>query len=74
MATSGSVSSITAPCERKACHLLFEQGFLSHDCIRSMDCDTMKNITKGYEYFSSWLSSILDEGMYTNDGPNHKHV
>ena len=46
----------------KACHLLFEQGFLSHDRIRTMNCDTMKNITKGYEYFSSWLNSILDEG------------
>ena len=50
----------------KACNLLFEQGFLSHDCIRSMDCDTMKNINKGFEYFSGWLNSILDKGMGTH--------
>jgi len=45
----------------KACSLLFEQGFLSHDRIRSMDCDIIKNITQGYEYFSGWLSSTLDK-------------
>ena len=47
----------------KVCHLLFEGGFLSHNRIRSMDYDIMKNITKGYKYFSSWQSSILDEGI-----------
>ena len=55
----------------KACNLLFEQGFLSHDRIRSMDCDTMKNINKGFEYFSGWLNSILDKGMGTH---THTHT
>ena len=50
----------------KACNLMFEQGFLSHDHIRSMDCDTMKNINKGFKYFSGWLSSTLDKGMDTH--------
>ena len=50
----------------KACNMLFEQGFLSHNHIMSMDCDTIKNIDQGYKYFSGWLSSILDKGMDTH--------
>jgi len=46
----------------KACSLHFEQGFLSHDRIRTTDCDITKNITQGYVYFSGWLSSTLDKG------------
>lgn len=32
----------------KARSLLFEQGFLSHDRIRTMDCDIINYITQGY--------------------------
>lgn len=49
----------------EACNLLFEQGFLSHNRIRSMDSDVLKNIDKGFSYFAEWLNSILDKGMYT---------
>lgn len=48
----------------EACHLLFEQGLLSHERIRSLDSDVLRNISKGYEYFSGWLTSILDKGSY----------
>ena len=48
----------------EACHLLFEQGLLSHECIRGLDSQVLKNISKGYEYFSGWLTSILDKGKY----------
>ena len=48
----------------EACHLLFEQGLLSHERIRGLDCQVLKNISKGYEYFSGWLTSILDKGNY----------
>ena len=48
----------------KACHLIFEQGLLSHDQIRSMDCEILTNIAKGYEYFTEWLSSLIKKGVY----------
>ena len=48
----------------EACHLLFEQGLLSHKRIRGLDSQVLKNISKGYEYFSGWLTSILDKGNY----------
>ena len=47
----------------EACNLLFERGFLCHEQIRSLDSIVLKNISKGYSYFSSWLTSILDKGM-----------
>lgn len=46
----------------EACSKLFEQGFLSHDRIHNMDSKILKNIHKGYSYFSSWLNSILEKG------------
>ena len=57
----------------KAGNMLFEQGFLSHNHIMSMDCDTIKNIDQGYKYFSGWLSSILDKGMDTHTR-THAHT
>ena len=46
----------------EACSLLFEQGFLSHDRIRNLESEILQNITKGYDYFSGWLTSLLKEG------------
>jgi len=48
----------------EACNLLFEQGFLSHDRIRSTGSDVIENINKGYQYFTRWLDSILDKSMF----------
>jgi len=47
----------------QACHNLFEQGFLSHEKITDMESEVLKNISIGYEHFSSWLSTLLTEGM-----------
>jgi len=47
-----------------ACHLLFAQELLSHERIRALDSQVLKNISKGYEHFSGWLTSILDKGEY----------
>lgn len=46
----------------EACSQLFEKGFLSHSKITSMESEVLKNIDKGYGYFSDWLSSILQKG------------
>ena len=46
----------------EACSQLFEKGFLSHSKITSMESEVLKNIDKGYDYFSEWLSSILKKG------------
>ena len=46
----------------EACSQLFDKGFLSHSKITSMESEVLKNIDKGYGYFSDWLSSILQKG------------
>jgi len=48
----------------KACHKLFESGFLAHDKIVSLDSPILKNIDEGYQYFTSWLSTLMTEGMH----------
>ena len=50
----------------QACHNLFEEGFLSHERIINLESPVLKNITKGYEYFTSWLLTLLSEGMYVH--------
>ena len=47
----------------EACSLPFEKGFLSHDRVRSFDGDVIKNIDKGFQYFTAWIDSLLDKGM-----------
>lgn len=48
----------------EACNLSFERGFLSHDRIRGINSDIIKNINKGYHYFSGWLTDLIEHGMY----------
>ena len=47
----------------EACNLLFEKGFLSHEKVSSMDSIVVQNISSGYQYFTSWLSALLSEGI-----------
>ena len=47
----------------EACNLLFEQGFLSHDRVRSADAKVLVNIDKGFSYFTDWLDSLLKIGV-----------
>lgn len=51
----------------QACHNLFEEGFLSHERITDMESTLLKNIDEGYEYFTSWLSTLLSEGTYLHN-------
>jgi len=51
----------------EACNKLFEQGFLSHERVRSMDSKILKNMQDGFSYFSKWLTSILDKGKSNAD-------
>ena len=49
----------------EACNKLFENDFLSHEKIVSVDSSVLKNIDEGYKYFTSWLSTVLSEdSMY----------
>lgn len=50
----------------EACHFLFERGLESHERIRSLDSDAIKNINKGYHYFSGWLTDLIERGMCIN--------
>jgi len=47
----------------QACHNLFEVGFLSHEKVTNLESVVVTNIDKGYEYFSSWITTLLNEGM-----------
>ena len=42
----------------RACHKLFEQGFLSHEKIESMDSHVLQNIQEGFSYFKSWCGEL----------------
>ena len=46
-----------------ACNQLFERGFLSHEKVSSRDSEVLGNIKMGYSFFSTWLKSLLDEGI-----------
>ena len=47
----------------EACNNLFEKGFLCHEKITSSDSTVLQNISNGYNYFTTWLSTLLSEGM-----------
>ena len=47
----------------EACNLLFEQGFLSHDRVRSADAKVQVNINKGFKYFTDWRDFLLKIGI-----------
>ena len=46
----------------EACNKIFEQGLLSHDKVDTTDCRVLKNIQKGYEFFTKWLDNIYAQG------------
>lgn len=43
----------------EACNKLFENGFLSHKRILSMESDVIKSIKEGYEFFTGWMNEVL---------------
>jgi len=46
----------------EACNLIFERGFLSHDCVRSVNAEVL-NINDDFSYFTKWLDSLLTKGI-----------
>jgi len=48
----------------QACSRIFESGFLSHQKITAEDSPVLKSINEGYQYFTSWLSTLLTEGNH----------
>ena len=47
----------------EACNKIFENGFLSHDMIETMDSKVLKSIDEGYSFFTKWMNWILEKGM-----------
>ena len=45
---------------------MFEQGILSHKTVTLNNQSILDNMSKGYSFFSTWLESLLDEGMYSH--------
>lgn len=57
----------------EACSLLFEKGFLSHEKVSSMDSTVLQSISSGYQYFTSWLSTLLSEdGQFPHTSSTQK--
>ena len=48
----------------EACSNIFEKGFLSHDRVMSLESDVLKNISRGFNFFSGWLDAILKKSNY----------
>lgn len=44
----------------EACNKMFENGFLSHDMIKTMDSKVLRSIDEVYSFFTNW---ILEKGM-----------
>uniref|UniRef100_A0A1X7UL55 Uncharacterized protein n=1 Tax=Amphimedon queenslandica TaxID=400682 RepID=A0A1X7UL55_AMPQE len=42
----------------EACNKIFENGFLSHSRVVSMDSEVLKSIDEGYQFFSNWLKEV----------------
>ena len=42
---------------------LFEEGFLSHQQINSISSPVLSHMEQGYKFFTTWLESLLAEGM-----------
>ena len=42
----------------RACNMLFENGFLSHDKIRDENADVLTSIQEGYSFFPRWYEAI----------------
>ena len=70
---NGYIQSNPPPCDTPmvkatlkyltACNQLFEKGFLSHDKVSGTDAKVLDSIKMGFSFFSTWLKSLLDEGM-----------
>ena len=46
----------------EACSKIFEEGLLSHDKVKMPDCQVIKNIEDGFNFFTGWLDEIYELG------------
>ena len=46
----------------EACNQMFERGILAHVRIWSGDSQILANMEKGYDFFCSWVDSLLARG------------
>ena len=45
----------------QALHKLFEEGFLTHERITSLQSSILTQMESGYNFFTHWLESLLDQ-------------
>ena len=46
----------------QALNKLFENGFLTHDVIHSMESHVIQNMNEGYKFFVDWFNMLSDDG------------
>lgn len=46
----------------EACHMLFEEGILSHKTIHLSNQDVLKNMEKGFKFFEEWYQELAASG------------
>ena len=57
-----SLSAKLALSYLEACNKIFERGLLSHDKVASTDCQVVRNIHEGYQFYTKWLDQIYETG------------
>ncbi len=48
----------------EALNKMFERGYLSHEKDTFMKCEVMRLIEEGFKFFTDWITTILNEGIY----------
>jgi len=46
----------------EACKKLFEEGFLSHKKVNSIDSSVLASIKTGFKYFANWHKDLSAKG------------
>ena len=46
----------------EACNKIFENGLLSHDRVTDTNCDILRSIREGYDFFCNWHRSLVETG------------
>ena len=48
----------------EACNLMFERGLLHHSGVISEQHEILTNIDKGYAFFCTWLTDVIEKGTF----------
>ena len=57
-----ATSTALVLCYLRVLNTLFEEGFLSHEVIRSVDSPTLLTMQSGFCFFVQWLESLIAQG------------